>query len=34
LQAGLWEPATSLGYTITNATASNLVLTLTQSVAP
>jgi hypothetical protein len=34
LQAALWEPATSLGYTITNATASNLVLTLTQSVAP
>jgi hypothetical protein len=34
LPASLWEPATSLGYTITNATASNLVLTLTQSVAP
>lgn len=34
LPATLWEPATSLGYTITNATASNLVLTLTQSVAP
>jgi len=34
LPATIWEPATSLGYTITNATASNLVLTLTQSVAP
>jgi hypothetical protein len=34
LPATLWEPATSLGYTITNATGSNLVLTLTQSVAP
>ncbi len=34
LPATLWEPATSLGYTITNATSSNVVLTLTQSVAP
>jgi hypothetical protein len=34
LPASLWEPATSLGYTITNATASNITLTLTQSVAP
>jgi hypothetical protein len=34
LPAALWEPATSLGYTISNATSSNLVLTLTQSVAP
>jgi hypothetical protein len=34
LPASLWEPATALGYTITNATASNLVLTLTQWVAP
>jgi hypothetical protein len=34
LPATLWEPATSLGYTISNATSSNLVLTLTQSVAP
>jgi hypothetical protein len=34
LPASLWEPATSLGYTVSNATASNVVLTLTQNVAP
>ena len=34
LPAATWEPATSLGYVITNTTKSNIVVTLTQSVAP
>jgi hypothetical protein len=32
--SGQWEPATSLGYTISNASASNIVLTLIQSQSP
>jgi hypothetical protein len=34
LMSGQWEPATSLGYTISNASASNIVLTLIQSQSP
>jgi len=34
LMAATWEPATSLGYTISNASASNIVLTLIQSQSP
>jgi hypothetical protein len=34
IPAAIWEPATSLGYTITNTTKSNIVVTLTQYVAP
>ncbi|HEY3861643.1 MAG TPA: hypothetical protein VGO59_07135 [Verrucomicrobiae bacterium] len=34
LLAGQWEPATSLGFCITNTTKSNLVVTLTQYVCP
>ena len=34
LMAAAWEPATSLGYTISNASASNIVLTLIQSQSP
>jgi hypothetical protein len=34
LPAALWEPATSLGYTVSNGTSSNITLTLIQSVAP
>ena len=34
LTATQWEPATSLGYTISNASASNIVLTLIQSQSP
>ena len=34
LMTSQWEPATSLGYTISNASSSNIVLTLIQSQAP
>ncbi len=34
IPAASWEPATALGYTITNATGSNITVTLTQYVAP
>jgi hypothetical protein len=34
LMSSQWEPATSLGYTISNASSSNIVLTLIQSQSP
>jgi hypothetical protein len=34
IASATWEPATSLGYTISNASASNIVLTLIQSQSP